>query len=330
MTEAPNPLRQALWPLSPLYGLVAAVRNGMFDAGWRRSSRLSVPVVSVGNLTVGGTGKTPTVLWLAQLAKEQGLRPGVLARGYGRERGAELNDEGTMLQARMPWLLQRQDPNRFAAGKQLVEDGADFIILDDGFQHRQLARDIDLVCLDAAMPFDNNQCLPAGNLREGRSGLRRADIALLTRADRLSSDQLRQRVDRVRQLAGNATLPVYACEHAAECVIRQPAGEQWPREALRGRRAWLLSAVARPSSFARSAAALGVDVAGERSFADHHSFKPAELDAAVAAARDADAILLTTEKDDARLQNSSIERYVLRVGLRFLGAAPMPAEVGLA
>ena len=219
MSEAPNPLRQALWPLSPLYGLVAAVRNGLFDAGWRRAARLPVPVVSVGNLTVGGTGKTPTVLWLAQLAKDQGLRPGVLARGYGRERGAELNDEGTMLQARLPWLLQRQDPRRFQAGKQLVEDGANIIILDDGFQHRQLARDVDLVCLDAVMPFDNNRCLPSGDLREWRSGLRRADIVLLTRADRLSADQLHQRVDRVRQLAGDSSLPVYACEHAAECVF---------------------------------------------------------------------------------------------------------------
>jgi len=312
-----------------LYGLVAAVRNGMFDARWRRICRLSVPVVSVGNLTVGGTGKTPTVLWLAQLARQHGWRPGVLARGYGRAPGAELNDEGAMLQARLPWLPQRQHPDRVAAGRQLVDDGANLVILDDGFQHRRLARDVDLVCLDAAMPFGNNQCLPAGDLREWRSGLRRADIVLLTRAERLSAEQLRARIGRVRQLAANDRLPVHACEHAAESIVRQPDGEVLPLETLRGRPAVLLSAVARPSSFALTASSLGADIVRELCFRDHHRFTSLELDEAVTAARSAGAILLTTEKDDARLQASSIERHVLRIGLRFFDSEPSAAEVGL-
>ena len=114
--------------------------------------------------------------------------PGVLARGYGRAPGAALNDEGLLLQRRLPWLLQEQDPDRVAAGKKLVDRGADFVVLDDGFQHRRLHRDLDVVCLDARLPFSNGHCLPAGDLREFRSGLRRADVLLLTRADAISRD----------------------------------------------------------------------------------------------------------------------------------------------
>jgi tetraacyldisaccharide 4'-kinase len=177
-----HPLRQALWPLGLAWGAVAGVRNWLFDARLRKVHRLPVPVVSIGNLTVGGTGKTPAVAWLCALAKAHGKRPGVLARGYGRAPGARLNDEGELLQRRMPWLLQEQDPDRVAAGARLVGKGADFVVLDDGFQHRRLHRDLDVVCVDATLPFGNGLCLPAGDLREFRSGLRRAGMVLLTRA----------------------------------------------------------------------------------------------------------------------------------------------------
>ena len=238
--DRPAALRQALWPLGLLYQGVAALRNLAFDRGWKTVHRLPMPVVSVGNLTVGGTGKTPSVMWLVELAKAHGKRPGVLARGYGRAEGAALNDEGMMLQARLPWLLQRQDPDRVAAGKLLVGDGADFIVLDDGMQHRRLHRDVDLVCLDALLPFGNSQCLPAGDLRESRAGLRRADLVLLTRAVRLGAEQVRARVQRVQQLAGKPALAVYATDHAPQDVVEQPGGTVLPLSSLRGRRAVLL------------------------------------------------------------------------------------------
>lgn len=328
MTAPPpgNPLRQALWPLALLYGGVAAVRNWTFDAGLRAVHRLPVPVVSIGNLTVGGTGKTPTVAWLCERARAAGRRPGVLARGYGRAPGAELNDEGTMLQRRLPWLLQRQDPDRRAAGERLCADGADFVVLDDGFQHRRLHRDRDVVCLDARYPFGNGLCLPAGELREFRSGLRRADVVLLTRAGTLAEDELAARTTRLRQLAQKPMLPVHACEHGPADVVAQPDGEVRPLDELRGRRAVLLSAIARPESFRATAAALGVEVVAEHRFRDHHRFTAAEIAAAAAAARAADAWLLTTEKDDARLTAHDVERHVLRIELRFLGEPPPLSE----
>lgn len=322
-------LRPALWPLGLCYGAVAAVRNWTFDGRLRPVHRLPVPVVSVGNLTVGGTGKTPTVLWLCELARARGKRPGVLARGYGRAPGAALNDEGEMLAARLPWLLQQQDPDRVAAGRRLCAQGADYVVLDDGFQHRRLHRDIDLLCLDARRPFGNGMCLPAGDLREFRSGLRRAQLVLLTRAGGLDAAAVTARVQRARAIAGNAALPVFACEHAPLDVVARPRGEALPLTALRGRKAVLLSAIARPQSFAATCERLGVAIARELRYRDHHRFAAAEVERAAALARQGDAVLLTTEKDDARLSAFAVDRLVLRVGLHFLDAAPTPAMVGL-
>ncbi|MCK5943514.1 MAG: tetraacyldisaccharide 4'-kinase [Planctomycetes bacterium] len=319
-------LRQALWPLAVLYGTVAAARNALFALGWKKVHRLDVPVVSIGNLTVGGTGKTPTVAWLCQLAKQAGRTPGVLARGYGRAAGASLNDEGELLQRRLPWLLQEQDPDRVAAGRRLVAKGADYVVLDDGFQHRRLHRDLDVVCLDARLPFGNGHCLPAGELREFRSGLRRAGMVLLTRADGLDRDQLAQRVQRVRQLSGRKSLAVHACAHApSDCLVR-PADRVVPLEDLRGRRVVLLSAIARPASFRRTVSQLGAEVVAEFAHRDHHRFSPQEVEAAATAARAADALLLTTEKDDARLDGFDVERHVLRIDLRFVDAPPEAGE----
>lgn len=320
-----NPLRQALWPLGLLYGVVAAARNWTFDAGIRTVHRLPVTVVSIGNLTVGGTGKTPAVAFLCGLAHAQGRRPGVLARGYGRAPGAPLNDEGTLLQRRLPWLLQAQDPDRVAAGHRLVAAGADYLVLDDGLQHRRLHRDLDVVCLDAELPFGNGSCLPAGDLREFRSGLRRAGLVLLTRAGRLTPEQLAARADRVRSLTGR-DVPVHACEHGASDVVVRPSGAVLPLADLRGRRAVLLSAIARPQSFRSSVEALGVEVVCEFRHRDHHRFTAAEVAAAAAAREACGGLLLTTEKDDARLDPFDVERHVLRVDLRFLDAPPPSSE----
>ncbi len=325
MADAGHPLRTALWPLGLLYGTVAAVRNWTFDARLRAVHKLPVPVVSIGNLTVGGTGKTPTTAWLCALAKAHGRRPGVLARGYGRAPGALRNDEGELLQRRLPWLLQQQDPDRVAAGRRLVQDGADYVVLDDGLQHRRLHRDRDVVCLDATLPFGNGHCLPAGDLREFRSGLRRADVVLLTRAGSLSPEQLRARVERVLALAGK-DLPVHATEHAPTHLAAMPSGESVPLEQLRGRRVVLLSGIARPQSFRATVEELGAEVVHELRHRDHHRFTAAEVAAAVAAAKAADAWLVTTEKDDARLAAFDAPRHVLRIDLRFLHGEPPPSE----
>ncbi len=329
MGASDQPLRAALWPFGLAYGAVMAVRNWAFDAGLRRSHRLPVPVVSVGNLTVGGTGKTPTVQWLCARARAVGKRPGVLARGYGRAPGAELNDEGAMLQTALPWLLQEQDADRVAAGQRLLARGADFVVLDDGFQHRRLQRDLDLVCLDARAPFGNGLCLPAGDLREFRSGLRRAGLVLLTRAEGLDVEAIAARSHRVRDLAGQEHLPVHATSHGPVEVRCEPDASVVPLAKLREQAVVLLSAIARPGSFRATVEALGARVVQELRHRDHHRFTAAEAAAAAVQAERAGAWLLTTEKDAPKLRGCGVPFRVLRVALQFFGQEPTDAELRL-
>lgn len=321
-------LRRSLWPLAPIYGLVASVRNRLYDAGVLRMHRLPVPVVSVGNLTVGGTGKTPVVAWLVVRARESGVCPGVLARGYRRGPGARLNDEGVMLQRRFPDLLQVQDPDRARGGERLVEMGAELVILDDGFQHRRLHRDRDIVCLDGSRPFAAGTLLPAGDLREPRSGLRRADVVILTRAGGLSEEDLDQRAKGICRLAGRA-LPVYPCQHRPADLLMQPGGDRRPVSDLRGQKVLLLSGIARPESFEETVSGLGAQIVGHLRYRDHHQFRDAELRRAEERARGSSAWLLITEKDDARLPPQAPARAVLRVEIEFLGSEPEPVRPGL-
>lgn len=321
-----NPLQRALWPLGLAYGAAVALRNWTFTAGLRRTQRLSVPVVSVGNLTVGGTGKTPVVLWLSELARARGRTPGVLARGYGRAPGAALNDEGMMLQQRLPWLLQEQDPDRVAAGRRVVARGADYVILDDGFQHRRLHRDVDLLCLDAVRPFADGNVLPAGSLREFHTGLRRASMLLLTRVGGLDDEQLAQRTRELRHFA-RRQLPVHACEHRPLDVLARPGEAVLPLSELQDRPVVLLSAIARPQAFAATVEGLGARVLQHLRHRDHHRFSAAEVERAQQLAAGSQALLLTTEKDSVRLAPFAVPHHVLRIGLQFRGPEPTPAEL---
>ena len=331
MSEALRVLRQSLWPLSFVYAGVTATRNWLFDAGIRRVHRVGVRVVSVGNLTVGGTGKTPLVVELVARARAAGFVPGVLARGYGRAAGAELNDEGLLLRGRYPDLPQVQDPDRVAGAERLIaEHGVDLVILDDGFQHRRLGRDHDIVCVDARDPFARFRTLPAGDLREPVSGLRRADAVVMTRAAGLDDAALEQRVQAIRRRAGRrADLPVFAAVHRPRDLLHLPDGTVEPVERLAGRRVHLLAAIARPESFVTTVRELGADVDRVHRFPDHHLFTAAELLAVRTAAADRDAVVVTTEKDAVKLGPDAGRVIVLRIDLAFRGTAPSDVALGL-
>ena len=164
------------------YGLGVAVRNPAFDRGWRPIQHAAVPVVSVGNLTLGGTGKTPMVEYVARWYRARGVRVAILSRGYGQSTG--LNDEGRVLEENLPDVPHLQDRDRAGLARVAVEElESELLVLDDGFQHRRLARDLDLVLIDALDPFGHGQLFPRGLLREPVSALRRAGVVLLSRAD---------------------------------------------------------------------------------------------------------------------------------------------------
>jgi tetraacyldisaccharide 4'-kinase len=249
---------------------------------------LDVPVVSVGNLTSGGTGKTPMVAWLVGAVARRGLRPGVLARGYGRSSKtaavADLNDEGLLLKRELPGLLQVQDPDRVRGGRKLVGRGAEVVILDDGFQHRRLARNLDLCLVDATRPWGLPAekgaapvCafLPRGLMREPRSGLARADALVITRTGLASEETVAElKLELQRHAPGK---PVLLAKHRAR-ELRDPRGRKRPLGELEGRAVDLVSAIGNPDAFEASVKGLGAEVVTHRSFPDHHVYVPGDLD----------------------------------------------------
>ena len=189
--------------------------------GVLRAQPIGVPVVSVGNLTLGGTGKSPMVRWLARWFRQSGVSPAVVSRGYGSAAG-EANDEALELRLLLPDVPHVQNPDRVAGGREAVEKyGAQLVLLDDGFQHRRIARDLDIVLLDALTPFGYGHVFPRGMLREPVSGLRRADAVVLSRADLIEPAE-REAIWRVvRRYA-----PASICVEAAHCAagVDLPAG----------------------------------------------------------------------------------------------------------
>lgn len=305
---ATGPLRAGLRFLSIPYGGTIALRNHLYDRGRLRQEKLPCPVVSVGNLTVGGTGKTPTVILLSKLFKERGRRPVVLSRGYGGSAKAFLNvvsdgnrvlmgwreagDEPVMIAGALPGIPVLTGPGRILTGKAAVERfGADILILDDAFQHRALFRDIDIVLIDAARPFGNGFLFPRGPLREPPDSLRRANILLRT-GDAENEEPLR----------GAASLPIFRAIHRPQELVEGVTERIQPVAALRGQKVFAFAGIGSPEGFRRSLAALGAEVVAFRAFPDHHRYSRSDIEALRhLAAESGAAWIVTTEKDAIRL-----------------------------
>lgn len=180
--------RAALTGLSVPYAAAVACRNAAYDHGLLAAHAGGVPVVSVGNLTLGGTGKTPLVAWLARTWLERGLRPAIVSRGYGAARGAR-SDEAAELAIVLPDVPHVADRDRVAAVRRAAAQAAEIVVVDDGFQHRRLARDLDILAVDATDPWGCGRLFPRGLLREPLSGVTRAHAVVLTRADAVARDE---------------------------------------------------------------------------------------------------------------------------------------------
>lgn len=251
------------------YALAARLRNAAFDRGWKPALRVSAPVVSVGNITTGGTGKTPMVAWLARWFRERRVRVALVSRGYGAQRG-HLNDEGIELEQMLPDVPHVQQPDRVAAAQLAIEEFASqLILLDDGFQHRRLARDFDLVLIDALAPFGHGHVLPRGLLREPLSGLRRAGAITLSRADLVGAA--------TRELIRSTTRRHAPQALWLEAVHRPTAlinsrGETLPLDALAKRRWGAFCGIGNPEGFRRTLAGRECELASWRAFPDHHAY----------------------------------------------------------
>ena len=306
-TAPPAALRVA----AALHALAASARAGAYDRGLLAVKHLPVPCISVGNLSVGGTGKTPLVAWLVEALSALGARPAVVSRGYGGSaRGPErvtaaggvdaarrFGDEPTLLAARYPDVPVVVGRDRHAAGLLAVDPGgATVVVADDAFQHRRLARDIDIAVLDASRGLGNGCQLPAGPLRESPGSLARAGFVVLNRVGAASDLMGLRRL--VAQLAPRASLAEADFAFAGWRDARTGA----PAELPAGAAVYAFSGIANPGSFRRTLEVLGVSVAGEEVFRDHHPYGAREIERLQrAAAASGAAAAVTTAKDAVRI-----------------------------
>jgi len=304
----PTLLMFLLVPLSVVYGLVMVCRNALYRLRILRSSSLPRPVISVGNLTTGGTGKTPFVEMLARWLKADRHRPALLSRGYATPPGATMNDEARLLARRAVELPHFCGKDRLAQGRKAIADAeADCLILDDGFQHRRLRRDLDLVLIDALIPFGNRQLLPAGTLREPVDSLRRADAIVLTRVGAGPPE----RVESIRRSLAKVapSVPVFEADHAP--VAWRCGQESHPPEWIDGKSVLTFCGLGNPRGFEETVRHLGARIVATRRFPDHYWYEDADLEALTDAATEAGAErLVTTEKDAARLPAGGHEETV--------------------
>ncbi|HSW44176.1 MAG TPA: tetraacyldisaccharide 4'-kinase [Phycisphaerae bacterium] len=258
---------------------------------------LEVPVFSVGNLTVGGTGKTPMTVWLCRQLLDRGLKPAVLSRGY-KASDEGLADELLLVSRQCPQAVAVAHPDRRAAGRLAIDQyHVQTAVLDDGFQHRRLGRDLDILLIDATRPFGFGYVLPRGLLREPIHNLRRAEAIVLTRADQASPQDLAEIESTIRW--HNNTIPLVRAIHRPKGFV-DLAGQ--PLSALAGGRIGALAGIARPETFERTLADLGLSLAERRRLPDHHVYTPPDVQMIRRWVEQARLdVIVTTEKDAVKL-----------------------------
>ena len=300
-------LRLAEFP----YGWTMSLRNRRYDRGQTEIHSVDVPVICVGNLTLGGTGKTPMIEWLARYFRAKGVRVSIVSRGYGAQQG-ERNDEALELELALPDVPHLQNPNRVEAAEAAVEElDTQLILLDDGFQHRRLARDLDIVLLDATEPFGFGHVFPRGTLREPLAGLARARVVVLSRADMIDAAARREIENHVAQLAPDAAW----CE-----VQHQPAtllnatGQARPLTVSQPdaspKRIAAFCGIGNPAGFRHTLETLGHNLIAWREFPDHHTYTREDVESLKAWAVGADEVLCT-RKD------------LVKLGVTTLGTVPL-------
>jgi len=312
-------LLAASWP----YGWAMFLRNRLYDWGWKRSHSAAVPVVSVGNLTVGGTGKTPCVEYVASFYRDLNVQVAILSRGYGAASGP--NDEALLLEENLPDVPHLQGADRVALAETAVAElESELLLLDDGFQHRRLTRAFDLVLIDATQPWGFGHVLPRGLLRESPLSLRRAQAILLTRCDAVSDAAL---AELRRQVAGIAPkVPLIESVHRPLAWVNSE-GRKRPLDEFRGRTALAFSGIGNPDSFRHTLRQLGVAAMDFRKFPDHYANRRADVEELErwADAAPVDALLLTTQKDLVKLRIAHLagrELWALRIGLAIRKGEP--------
>ena len=267
-------VRSVLSAIEIPYAAAVSWRNRGFDSGRFRTHAVKVPVISVGNLTLGGTGKTPMVAWLAQWLQNQHLQVTIVSRGYGGGRDG-WNDEALELQRTLPGVPHVQNRDRVLGARQAIEEHhAQVIILDDGFQHRRIARDLDIVLIDGLSPFGFDHVFPRGALREPCSGLARAHVIALSRADAVDEDTR----DAIRQRAQAMAPQGLWLETAHQPIGWLMADQQSVAlSQLQNANVAAFCGIGNPQGFRHSLTRAGVQIAAFREFPDHHPYSDQDM-----------------------------------------------------
>jgi tetraacyldisaccharide 4'-kinase len=324
-----------LLPISALYGVITRVRVALYRRGILRTESVEVPVISVGNITAGGTGKTPVVEWIARGLAAEGLSVCVLTRGYGRDnpkarvlasdgwtvRGneRETGDEAMLLaESLVGKAAVVCDANRVEAAKWAIRElGSEVLLLDDGFQHLRIARDLNIALVDATVPWGEGRMLPSGRLREPVGGLARADAVILTRSDQV--EQLDKLRNLVSELSGDA--PVFAARTTISRILELNGSEVGSTvEVIRGCPSLAFCGIGNPQTFFNQLRNEHWNVGNTQIFRDHHVYEQKDVDRLTELAkRNGLQTLITTAKDAIKLRNLkfTIECLVIEVKYEF-------------
>lgn len=314
-------LRGLLRAIAFPYGVAVAVRNTLYDRRWLRTAEARIPVICVGNLTLGGTGKTPLVAWVARELIAMGQQPAIVSRGYAADSG-KTSDEAAELAVVLPNVPHVANRDRAAGVEQAaVRYGATVAILDDGFQHRRLNRQLDIVAVDATDPFGCGYLFPRGLLREPISGVKRAGAVVLTRARSVDIDRREAIKEQLENITGRQMVSVEAT-HRPQC-LRMADGSTRPLADLARRRVAIVSGIGNPAAFRRTVEEAGGRVVAEVIKPDHHPYPAADLSAIGGRAREADAeLIVTTVKDLVKIQRSQLDGLplvALEIAIQILG-----------
>jgi tetraacyldisaccharide 4'-kinase len=320
--------------LSFFYLGVINFRNWLYNHGILKEIKLPCPVISVGNITVGGTGKTPCVIMLAQMLRENGYKPAILSRGYGGNSIHPVNivsdghkilldsetagDEPFLIAHALKGVPVITGAKRFVTGRTAVNQfGANVLICDDAMQHRQIFRDVNLVLLDHQSLRGNNNVLPRGILREPVTELKRASAIMLTR-----TNEGQQTNDKIEKLVRSENIPVFMSIHKPKDMVKGDYSAQWPISILAGKKICAFCGIAKPDSFHKALLSAGADVFSFDIFPDHHRYNKNELEKIKTRFIDCHAdFLISTQKDGTRLQKFpeiSTMIYMLRIELEII------------
>jgi len=315
-TSCYRPVKIIASILSFFYLAVINLRNWLYDQKIFKEVKLSCPVISVGNITVGGTGKTPCVIMLAQMLQANGFKPAIISRGYGGRSvnsvnivsngdkilldSANAGDEPYLIAQELKSVPVITGAKRIATGKTAVDQfGANILICDDAMQHRQIFRDINLVLLDNRSICGKDHVLPRGRLREPIKELKRADAIILTRAD-----ETVQTDKKIGELIKAKDIPVFKSIHRPKDIGKADFSEQNPVSILARKKVYAFCGIANPDSFKKTLSSAGTQILSFDIFPDHHRYNKSELEKIKTGFVDCRAdYLMTTEKDAVRLQS---------------------------